>query len=409
MTFNFFNTIHRYALFFVRAWRSWCVSEYNTIQNCVTTNCYWGLEINAHSLVNFLRMCREKGYEFDITLLQSQSCESFFRLARSLSSTESTVVNFTMQSFESRLNRIEAKSNFMHNRQNEFCFPRQKLKSNCTLKPCQLPNDSDIGSEIERAKLDVACQLEQLGLDRNEISFGECIFIRRPKPKPDVACGSFEFVDVPESSDDSDQSEDEEIYNASDLFDNVGAEINVKDSAAFNTRNTFQIRNQNGKVVRVKKSTFLWLLMSETEKCSTDRIYRFQGSSNEEPLDLKLMNQIFAEVQIGEWILMHSSNKWIVCNVYSFKYLTGTNKTYSRSNAPIRLPEGTKARGIGVLGSYFELMCIDNEYILQLHNKSSKMCVKIESYVSHLQKPCFQPGLMFFETISFDYINKLMS
>ncbi|XP_038106357.1 uncharacterized protein LOC119766060 [Culex quinquefasciatus] len=118
---NVFKIWH--VLFILRAWRNMCMRKYNGIKNTITTNTYWSVELMAHSLINYIAQCREKGLPYLPELIQSQTCESFFRSARSLSTTESTVINFTMKGFESKINLIQAKTEIAHDASNGFVFP----------------------------------------------------------------------------------------------------------------------------------------------------------------------------------------------------------------------------------------------------------------------------------------------
>lgn len=384
----------------MRAWRRWCVSKYKNIQHCITTNCYWSIEINAHALINFIVLCRTKGYDFDVTLLQSQTCESFFRSARSLTSTESTVVNFNMQSFESRLSRIEAKIDIMHKQQDNFTFPR--LKNIQTISK-ELPTNLQIIDIVQNAKNEAERLLQSLGIALCVDSFNECIYIRNPRSKCDVQTGNFEFVPVSMELND-DPSDEEECYDCENLISDTGLQLQVKNTSGFNQRNTFKIRNKNGRIVHIKKSTFIWTLQSETEKVSPDRLHRFQDSTVNESLLLTFQNKILNEVKIGEWVLITATSGFLVCKVYGFTYLSGKRLSYSRNSAPIHLPDGVEARGIGLKGAYFELTPFDGDFIVELLDDSDDICMAIESYKTHLKKPSPKAGLMLFDEDSVAYI-----
>lgn len=75
----------------------------------VSSNTYNSVEINAHNLVVVIRKLREDGgaSEFIPWLFQSQTCESFFRLLRSISTTMSTVVNFSVWDALFRIKKLE--------------------------------------------------------------------------------------------------------------------------------------------------------------------------------------------------------------------------------------------------------------------------------------------------------------
>ena len=66
------------------------------------------IELNAHSLLLFLIICRDLNLPntFLPWLLGSQCCERIFPTARSLSTTFSTIINFGMLGFLRRIHKI---------------------------------------------------------------------------------------------------------------------------------------------------------------------------------------------------------------------------------------------------------------------------------------------------------------
>lgn len=387
-------------MFFFRAWRNSSITKRKTVENCITTNCYWGIEINAHALINFTVLCREKNYEFDITLLQSQTCESFFRAARSFTSTESTVVNFNMQTFESRLNRIEAKIGIMHSRKDDFIFPQ--LRTIDEQQPERgLPSDATIIEIVEKSQAEAVRLLKIFELDKPD--FSESIYIREPKTKRGDNA-NFEFVAVPEHFE---QETGVDVFDIEEINMNISSELHVKDSKDCNSRNTFKIRDKSGKVVDVKKSTFIWMLKEDVDsRVSTDRVHRFNEKSNKEPIVLVHENQIRENVVVGEWLLIKFDNSFLVTKVYQFTYLSGKRKAYSGLTAPVEAPEGVDRKGIGLRGNFFDLIYIEGEYRLEMVEKSEKMCVEIENYVSHLEKPKFtSQGFVIYSGRSADYLS----
>lgn len=87
----------------LRGWLSWITREnfYNLTSHFITINTYLGIEINAHSLINQIEVLKELNLPnlFKPWKTGSQSCEGYFRLARSCSTSGSTCVNFTVKGF----------------------------------------------------------------------------------------------------------------------------------------------------------------------------------------------------------------------------------------------------------------------------------------------------------------------
>lgn len=83
-------------VFFLRLWRDWLIqNNYSTQENFITSNAYFCIEINAHSLIILIIRLRDSAQDdlFLPWLFSSQCCESFFRHTRLLTSTLTTVVN----------------------------------------------------------------------------------------------------------------------------------------------------------------------------------------------------------------------------------------------------------------------------------------------------------------------------
>lgn len=97
-----------FNVFVLRIWKHSCSSE-KSLKDFITSNVYNCMELNAHMLVNAYRCLRDanKLHLFIPELFSSQPCESFFRCARSLTSTQSTVINFTTMQFLQKIKRID--------------------------------------------------------------------------------------------------------------------------------------------------------------------------------------------------------------------------------------------------------------------------------------------------------------
>lgn len=378
----------------IRGWRNWSLTKFKTIQHCVTTNTYWGLEINAHALLLYVVLCRDFAVYFDITKLQSQTCEAIFRDARAFTSTESTVVNFTIQGFESRLNKIQTKRDIMY-RQHELHFPR--FKSPNSDREYDLPDNIKISSIVEQAKEAALFSLLKLGLTETQVSFEQSITLKKPKEKPSNECGSFEFVSVPEMIP---IDEEKEIYDAPDLFENIGDELKLINST--NYKNVFKIRNQSGKIVNVKKKTFIWMLTSGQQKCSTDRMHRFRDSSTSS-IDYRkkrFTNQILEDIMTGEFVLLKTSGQLMICKVYGFSFLNG--ESCSLNVIPVQVPKDVHPRGVALIGSLFRIKVNNDIFILELIDNSQ--LVDILCYKSHLEKPLTKSSILFYNQCTAKYI-----
>ena len=104
-----------YATFSLRYWRQWILEHpmYTLKNNFITQNAYICTELNAHAVINLLILLRDVYNEdeaFLTWLLGSQTCEKTFRLARSMTTTFSTIINFSMLGLMRRLHRLQLQS-----------------------------------------------------------------------------------------------------------------------------------------------------------------------------------------------------------------------------------------------------------------------------------------------------------
>jgi len=107
--------------------------------NFITSNAYSCIELNALALINLVKYFSklengEDSQMFIPWLYSSQTCEKLFRSTGSMTSTYSTVVNFSLKDFIRKLTRIEI-LNFIQNDlritaesnpENNLLFPREK-------------------------------------------------------------------------------------------------------------------------------------------------------------------------------------------------------------------------------------------------------------------------------------------
>ena len=104
-----------YAVFFLRYWRQWIIQQRSmTVRdNFITNNCYMCVELNAHSLLAYIITIRDSFPDlpecFTPWIMGSQSAEKMFRSLRSISSTFSTIVNFSMLGMLQRLHKLGIK------------------------------------------------------------------------------------------------------------------------------------------------------------------------------------------------------------------------------------------------------------------------------------------------------------
>lgn len=117
-----------YVVFFTRIWRAW--REYKTSENFLTSNCYLCIEMNAHALIKLILKIKNSELRpemLSIGILGSQACESLFRSARSMTSTYSTVINFSIKNMPNRIERISTINDAINDLRGTFDF-QEKTK-----------------------------------------------------------------------------------------------------------------------------------------------------------------------------------------------------------------------------------------------------------------------------------------
>jgi len=164
-----------YAIFVLRYWRKWIIinSQYTLRDNFITSNAYCGVELNGHALISFLRMIRDNGDSKSFTpwLLGSQTCESTFRAARSMSTVFSTVINFGMLGLLRRLHRLHIQFVIQAETKGDIVFPRvlkyeHKHAGRNVVSDFVLTSitDDDIYHVVKKAQAQARLTIEELGM-----------------------------------------------------------------------------------------------------------------------------------------------------------------------------------------------------------------------------------------------------
>lgn len=161
-----------YSIFFLRFWRQFIHDEPQLIggqyvseaKHFITTNTYNGIELNGHSLVSILTYCREKNCPdlFFPALMTSQPCEKFFRRTRSMTSTFSTIINYTMFDLLHKAKRSLAISTIMNEIDDYAFFPRKEKKTEQNISTV-LPDEVEVFKIISTALAEARDDFLSLG------------------------------------------------------------------------------------------------------------------------------------------------------------------------------------------------------------------------------------------------------
>ena len=243
-----------------------------------------------------------------IWLFNSQTCESMFRAARSMSGSFSSVVNFSVADFIRRAEKLSVletiKTGAESNSEFPFRFPRHhkqpKFESNSTSTlhtSRSLLSSSELERIVKRSFNDALEIVAPLGINildnngnlatLNEVSMIVKIHLEKTSminssnqqpvsdssSESDDELSSFELQDTESSSnsDDNQDSNPECLSNVSNYtFRGMRVYDGIKPS---HTKSYFKVKI-NGQTKFLHKQTACWLLMHEKLTLSSDRLRR---------------------------------------------------------------------------------------------------------------------------------------
>ena len=368
-----------YALFFVRIWKGWIKQskEYRMDRNFITQNMYIGLEINAHGLIKVMRRLRDMKYDhlFLPLLMSSQHCEKFFGKARSITTTQSTVINFTMLGFLQKIKKIEFLLDLNSKMSDNFDMPRERRKAllqsaaNPDLRNEPLPLDMEIKEAMDKAMADAKTTALRLGMAASVPNVMQYLHSELD------LCDDFydveETVEM-EQSDDGDFDEEDDI--PLDILSVFPPDVpsNIDLSGTENSENVCEsplppdskyvkVFGANGSINHMLKSTLCWILRNDGPKISNDRVMRYRQQalkSFKRPHQIDQVNSVIhnENLSVGDFVLFGYPRKsgLRIGQILSFCYLSGQNCSYSLTSAPT-LPPVQGARGLGVLCTWFRM------------------------------------------------------
>ncbi|KAJ1531323.1 hypothetical protein ONE63_000007 [Megalurothrips usitatus] len=283
-----------FVVSFLRIWRQWIkASPVYTMENFITMNMYIGIEINAHGIIKLIRHLRDTNAH-DLLLtdkFSSQFVEKYLGKARSMTTTESTVINFSMLEFLQKAKRIEFLSDVTC-RLDNFVFPRDSRK-----RLLDIQHSSELSSEILREALPWDCEIKAM-LDKALLDAENAAAKLGMKALAAVCTElgadidlSDEFYDdvgaalVSGSSDPPGEGEDDIPLDILAAFPSDVSVLNSSidllsddvDGAALPPTSKFVNLNIKGKLVCMRKTTLCWLLRTEGPSISSDRLLRVKA------------------------------------------------------------------------------------------------------------------------------------
>ncbi|KAK3928956.1 L-lysine 4-hydroxylase [Frankliniella fusca] len=391
-----------YSTFFLRLWRQWLITDprFNLNDNFITRNLYICVEILAHSLVGLVMKAREEDSPDYLLfhLCTSQPCEAFFRLARSMTSTESTVINFTMKDFLHKVKRIDVLLLVSSKLDTKLEFPREKRKrllgllSEEKLQSTYIPSNAEIKAAVLQAKFDAFSTLHQLGISRppnfSPETMKSCLLTRNVIIEPE--CDNNDSV---EGTYVADIDEDDipihflQLFPSPDIACDLDPHGELPETDNPYERTHVYVPEKSGGYKGISKSLLCYLLSTTgSSSISNIRLHRVRekvigslGNKASQPVINICKSD---DISVGDWCIFKVRSRYLFMQVLSFRYITGKNLSFSLLSAPVNPPGGKRARGINCLGNLYVL---DNGYLRLTPSQHSS--VNINMYIVTVPSP----------------------
>ncbi|KAE8741648.1 hypothetical protein FOCC_FOCC012851 [Frankliniella occidentalis] len=313
-------------------------------------------------------------------LFPSQPCESFFKRARSMSTTFSTVVNCSMLDFIHRVSRIDFQGEIESRLSDEgYIFPqyyRNKTagaRTEHNLISMELPSDQDIFRILQEA-LDEANSIAMwMEMDVDE----------------DLKSPSLSTVTIVEKCYDESEipyQDPSPILTEAYFITEEESENHIPEDSSYVLH-----RDSDQKLGKIRKSTLCWLLSTEGTKLSSDRLQRVKCNVNNQ----KSMFNHWENVQVlvedtisrGAWctfqdVVKHDAVS--IGQVVEFSYLTGTaaQRRYTLAFAPTQPPPNAD-KGLGCYCIWYKC---SKDGILKVFDQFHKFH-DIQNYVCTIPDP----------------------
>lgn len=284
------------SIIFFRIWKGWVTSEKNlkVDTNFVTSNFQTCLEINGHGLLNIISQLRSENMEqcFLPWLFDSQACEETFRTARSMSGTQSTVINFCVKEFIHRMNRIEVLTSIPSKLGDCCVFPRKQKRANPP--SLSLPNDLELIDIVNKSIESAKQKAISVGININEK------WIYEPQIKV------IDDVDDEEEDEESEiyaeTSDDEteepldlsEIHKMYPAFDKN--KISLSSAPSKSSSTVTVVDKDSNEEFEIKISTLCWFFDTQEVAPSTDRNKRFHSNKKKSQVIVLETEQYYAVV-----------------------------------------------------------------------------------------------------------------
>lgn len=410
----------------------------------ITLNAFKCIELNAVNLLKIARKLRDtkEQQHFLPWLMQSQTCESYFRLLRSITPNKSTVTNFSGLEGQFKMSRIQTMIDLAQILEERGCVVPSKHKDDISLKKeyFDIPNDESLAKTIQNAMVEakkvLLCILRKStnsDIVLSDFKFGALSYRENIKnttqnndlsEDPDIEDENQDEIDIPEDEIIEDPAAITDIDLVCQCQGLIIPESQNEPSQDENSR-YFTLKDKDGLKYYIHKKTFVWLL-SDKERLSSDRLSKYRTTSIK-------MNQLFRkentpiqrlnEIVLLDFIIL----KGRIAQVIDFRKIgvqgrkTVGKITYKENVVPVidnsdsdteNLMDTSdkESPSIGLLVNFFRLTKANEEYTLHLSKSNcSESYIDRKFYQYHIPRPQNDRGVKKYSLENGDAILKLLT
>ena len=319
-----------FTVFLCRLWRTWLehveeddiptrFSEKKKDDLFITIPAHFSIELNAHTLLSICLLVRQKSLPLEALSMSnysSQPCESLFRLARSMSGTFSSVVNFTTDQFLQRTAKLSVLSDLENRSQScqlehPLKYPKHhKRRQSETVRERETStmgmNDltdvlikktvnaayKDAYKLLSELEVDIVLKKRKINSIRHVNSFIRSYFEKKFKRislddnRTDESDDEYYDSTDPNAkyTSEADQDDvDDEIDNSHSLSANGQSDfrgMRIVDDVSSSLRSSYFQVNIDNQVKYIHKQTACWLLTDSKADLSADRLKRVQQANH---------------------------------------------------------------------------------------------------------------------------------
>lgn len=252
------------SVFFLRIWRNFIKNarSLTIYNNFISNNAYQCVEINAKSLIDLIKIFREKNmpHLFIPTICDSQTCEKTFRQFRSMGTVNFTKINYSLFDILHMIGRIEVRNDISYFKLSEkdVAFPSLDKNKNRT-EFFELPSEFEINATLVSAKKAAI---------NDAMAFG--------MPSDGIDIETYEFQSTLNIANEQEEIEEDidedcDILYDEDFFENELNTENPDPNSAFTV-----VIDEDGNESVIRKISLIWMLTEPGVGMSKDRLRRVQ-------------------------------------------------------------------------------------------------------------------------------------